>query len=106
MDRYIKKYNQAKSTQNLIQLQEKFIDYIERKFDFKNQKYYFDLFLLDDICFKTKFWFKISLLWYWKKWFLENKFVIEWKDIKDLFLKVLDFVENNKEQFINPFYTK
>lgn len=99
---------ESNSMQYCRNMQKKFMDYIDRKLDMNNPKYHYHLFLMDDICIYPKFWFRINLLWYWKKyswWYdLEDKLVLEWNDLKELFKKVLDFIENNKDKFLNPYY--
>lgn len=97
----------AKSMQFNRKLQKYFMDEINKKYHLDDDKYHYHLFLIDDLICEKKFWYKLNLIWFWKKydrWYdLEDKFVMEWYNPLYLFNKACEFIENNKDLFLNPY---
>lgn len=104
MKKLIERYNQTKSIIDLHKIEHKMREKIEEKLNLKDKKTFIQLNLIDDICMYPKFWFKISLLGFGKKyrrWYdLREKFIITWYDLIELYNKTYDFVKNNTDLFI------
>lgn len=100
----------SNSMQYCRKLQKYFIDTINKKYQLDNPKYHFHLFIMDDLICEKKFWYKLNLIWYDRKydrWYdLKDKFVIDWYNPFYLFDKACEFIEENKHLFLNPYYNE
>jgi hypothetical protein len=117
MKKLIEKYNKSLSLIDLHNIQH----YIEKKIDriFKTtnkiddlwrSKYYYSLFLEDDLIYEDKFWYRIEISWLWKSmdwnYYLIEKKRFQWNNLISLYSQVIDYFNDSLYLYLNPYYNE